>query len=310
MSGIVDQVDKGLAGLSPTSQLINIQPQGPLPYTSYDLLKHWSGIIGLIKFVAHAFSLPLMVFLRRDFGMRYVDEVHIALSFIIWQVVGLVPFGDNILAKATSPLASAIGWIFLLAALYHRRKAKKAALAQSNYSYYPGMPLLATVTLSFLGWYFRFLDRLLQKHTNLGAIPRILTHPGDDFSPEMIQGLVRRFVEPPLVLALGLLVAQLGISDGLGAFLAWIAILLYVDESISQRTQWELYLDAVDAQVIAEEKQRLLSGDNSLGGKSNPHGFSLASIASLRDLSSKLQNAERTEEDKSEEAGDTHASAE
>ena len=264
--GLVDQVDKGLSGFAFTSQFANITPQGPLPYTTLDFLKHFSGIIAIIKFVAHIFSLPLMAVLRRGFGLRYVDEVHIFLSFLIWQVTGLISsFGSGWAAEIASPFIAAAAWFFLPIAFYHRHHAKKAALAGSTYSYYPGFPRLATVTVGL----FRVLVKL-NPASSLGRVVRA----GHALTPEMVQGAVRRFLEPVVVAVFGFSLAVTGIATGFGMFLVWTACLLYVDETLSLRTQWELYLDQVDAQILAEEKQRLLSGE-----MSSTHGFSLASIA-------------------------------
>ncbi len=275
MSGIINQVDKGLAGFSAMSQLTNIQPHGPLPYTSYDMFKHFAGAISIIKFIAHVFSLPLMVMLRKNFGMRYVDPIHISLSFIIWQVAGMFAFGDTILSKLASPMIGGVAWLFLPIAFYHRYRAKQAALQGEGYSYHPGMPLLAPAVLVATGVFFRLLDATLGKL--LGPVPRILTHPREVFEPELIQGAVRRFVDPIVVGSIGMLLMALEISIGFGGFLIWTSLLLFADETISARSQFELFLDAVDGQVIAKEKQRALSGATGFSAT----GHSLASIASM-----------------------------
>ena len=280
MSGLVDKTDQGLAGTDAVlRQIANVQPQGPLAYTTYDFLKHFAGAISICKFIAHVFSLPVMVFLRRDFGMRYVDDIHIALSFFLWQVIGLLSLGasDNILGNMISPVLSIFAWIFLPVALFHRHRAKMAALKGEGYSYYPGNPMLTTLTLKVVGAVFRRLDRLLGKR-----LPYALTHPEQAINPDAIQGLVRRFVEPPVVFMLGVICAGI-INVGFGLFLTWTAMFLFVNETLSQREMWELYLDQVDSQVIAEERQRMRSGD-AVNTASASHGFSLASLANPRDL--------------------------
>ena len=273
--GLIDQTDKGLAGFAFTSQFANITPQGPLPYTTLDFLKHFSGIIAFIKFFAHIFSLPVMAVLRRDFGCRYVDEIHLFLAFMIWQVVGIISgVAGGLISELSSPVIALAAWFFLPLAYYHRHRARKAALSGATgatgaagaavYSYYPGFPRLALVTTGL----FRTIAQLNPVST-LGRALRA----GHAVTPEMIQGAVRRFVEPAVVALLGFVLVIFG-STGFGMFLVWTACLLYTDETLSLRTQWELYLDQVDAQILAAEKQRLLSGE-----MSSTHGFSMASIA-------------------------------
>ena len=236
------------------NELATVQPQGPIAYTTYDFLKHFAGMISIIKFVAHVFSLPLMVFLRKDLGIRYVDPIHISLSFIIWQVAGMFSLGAGVLlSEMASPLISVVAWLFVPVALWHRHKAKQAALRRERYSYDPGVSHLAHLAV---------------------RLPFIRNR-----APEAVPAFVRRWFDPAVVFVLGILCAVLGISTGFGLFLVWTAVLLYVDAMLSERGQFELYLDMVDAQVIAEAKQRMLAGE-----PAGASGFSVASVADVKGL--------------------------
>ncbi len=268
--------DQGLAGFNVSSQLTNIRAGGQLPLTSYDLLKNFTWIISIIKFLAHIFSLPLMAVLRRDFGMRYVDDVHILASFIIWQIAGMLSFGDGLLNQLASPLIGAVGWIFLPLAFYHRYRAKQAALRGENYSYHPGMPRLARLALPVMITVYRLLGSVLKRFRS--TLPVVYTHPAEVLTIDVMQGGVRRFIEPFVVGVLGVMCLVFDVSTGFGMFLIWTAIMLHFDETITQRIQWEMFLDAVDAQVIGQEKQRVLSGES--GGSRT--GFSVASLADLK----------------------------
>ncbi|MDA8021270.1 MAG: hypothetical protein MPN21_27870, partial [Thermoanaerobaculia bacterium] len=60
-------------------------------------------------------------------------------------------------------------------------------------------------------------------------------------------------------------------------FLSWTALLLFVNESLSQRAYRELYLNEVDSLMMSREKQAMLSDNGPL--QSQTHGFALASRA-------------------------------
>ena len=115
----------------------------------------------------------------------------------------------------------------------------------------------------------RRLDRLLP-----GRLPSRLPQT---INPDAAQGLVRRFVEPPVIFLLGVVCAGI-INGGFGLFLAWTSVFLFINETLSQREMWEMYLDQVDSQVIAQERERMRSGD-AAESVSASHGFSLASLA-------------------------------
>lgn len=237
-------------------ELASVQAQGPIAYTQYDFLKHYAGILSLIKFVAHVFSLPLMVFLRKDMGARYVDPFHVCLAFIIWQTAGLFSLGaSELMSEIASPLINFVAWIFIPVAFWHQHRARLAALRGDRYSYDPGQPRLAAL---------------------VPRIPRIRHLPS-----EVIPGFVRRWIDPTAISLLGVVCMALGISTGFGMFLIWTAILLHADEMLTQRSQWEMYLDMVDSQVLAEEKQRILSGEP---GSATTPAFSLASVANVKGL--------------------------
>ena len=273
---------------SPASHVFNMEapPSGPMPFTTMDILRQWAWILATMKFVAHVVTLPLMVMLRRRFGIRHLDEVHIFLSFVLWSSIGLVATPENWMGTLTSPLLRLIPWVFLPIALYHRHQARKAAKARQGYSYYPGMPHLAPIMLFLLGWAFRHLDRLLARRTIPFPLPRFLTHPDEVFTPQMIEGLIRRFIEPALMVFIAVGLQLLG--SNMATLLLCTAILLYIDESLSQRLNWEIFLDAVDAQFVARERQRMLSGDE-------PHHSQNLSVASIVDLTHMAVQSARTE---------------
>lgn len=267
---VMEQADKNYktGGTSMVNQLLMVQPQGPLAYTTYDFLKQWSWMISFTKFIAHIFSLPLMVFLRKNFGMRYLDEVHIGLSFIIWQFAGafaVTATSESTISFLVGGLINLLGVGFIPMALYHRRCAKAAALRGEGYSYYPGLPhaFWAIGITRLTGGRFK-ADQLL------------------------IQGVVRRFFEPIFVFALGVVIGSSGASTGFGIFLLWTAIMLNINETFTQREGWEVYLDGVDAQVIAKEKERMLSEGPS--GVSLTHGISMAKVASLSEMRQQVTN--------------------
>jgi hypothetical protein len=168
-----------------------------------------------------------------------------------------------------SPLLTLFAWIFLPVALFHRHRAKTAALKGEGYSYYPGKPLLTLPALMVVRLILRRLDRLLP-----GRLPYRLPQ---DINPDAVQGLVRRFIEPPVIFMLGVVCVGV-INGGFGLFLAWTSVFLFINETLSQREMWEMYLDQVDSQVIAQERERMRSG-NAAESVSASHGFSLASLA-------------------------------
>ncbi len=293
---IGDKADKNFnaGGTSMLNQLAMVQPQGPLAYTSYDFLKSFAWMLSLTKFIAHVFSLPIMVFLRRGFGMRCVDEVHILLSFVVWQIIGTLTVtatSESWLAFLVGALINLTGFAFVPMAIYHRRQAKQAALRGEGYSYYPGMPFAfwAKVPATVIGGVFRSFDWIMARVSRgnpESRVPNVLTHPDIVLNPERIQGIVRRFGEPLLLIIAGVFIGN--VNPGFGVFLVWTAMMLTVNETLTQREGWEMYLDFVDAQVVAKEKERML---NDPEGISLTHGVSLARTASPRAMLSKLDRA-------------------
>lgn len=285
MSGTLDKADKGLAGFSPVSQLWNIQPQGPMPYTTIDLLKHWAWMISLIKFCAHLFSLPIMVFMRRNLGWRYIDELHIAASFILWQVIGMfTSVTSGVVSEIGSPWIMVWAWLFLPMALYRRYHAKKATLALASYSYYPGTPLLAARLTGLAGTVFKMIDRDLEERASRFRLPRVVTHPAEAVNAGVVESFVRRFIEPCVVVLVALLCGAIGMGWGFAAFLVWTSILLHLDETLAQRAAFELFVDLVDGQVIAMERQHVLSGDHTAGEEA----VSIARMANVGGIAARL----------------------
>jgi hypothetical protein len=300
------KVDLGKSSFSTLNTLANVKPQGPLAYTTYDFLKHFSGAIAILKFVAHVASLPLAVFLRRGFGMRYVDDVHIALAFILWQFLGVfstLAGLDSLAGVATGVLINLLGYLFVPAALYHRFKAKQRALRREGYSYYPGLPwgFWAHLPSFAVGRLSRSADWLLGRLSRSDSrlrVPRFLTDPTFVIAEERIQGLVRRFGEPLLVVFLGLLVSATGGNHLFAIFLIWTAAMLSTTEALTQRETWELYLDQLDAETVAKEQQRMLSGGPQ--GVSLTNGVFIAEVASPKDVLHRYVKSDTTSGQNSE----------
>lgn len=258
--------NRGHPALTLTGLVSNmgIRGESPIEYTTHDLLKRFWGIMALIKFVTHIASLPIVViFLRKRFGLRYVDDVHLTVSGILW----LAASGYAGLVAGMDLVALALALIFIPCALYRRWEARQAALAKERYSYYPGLPhrFWSVIPAAIVGLCFRMLDAVIRQVSGSHRIPYVLRHPQIMINPESTQDLVRRWVEPALVFAVGLVLAITEVSEGLGSFLAVTAMAMYLDETLTQRAQWEFYLDHVDAEVLARERERMMKDDGASG---------------------------------------------
>lgn len=193
-------------------------------------------ILMLMHFVASWFVMSVVVFLRRDFGERYLSWVNLLFGYMIVAFFG--GFGNAVIAYASGESASQIIGPFALAfiglSIYHRRRIQKRIKTGIEWhSRYSGTPLLKTLDTSGKPW--------LKHITSLD------------------EETINKWIEPGLILLLAILARNLHSTPmAVWLFLSGFSLLLH--EHISYYLQREWVLDGQDARIEARYYQEAVAG--------------------------------------------------
>ncbi len=171
-------------------------------------------------------SRTIEVFLRRNFGVRYLKFELIVATFVGLNIASVL-MGEENRVTGMVTISSGIRWFslaFLALGFYHLYKNTKRHFDR-NFS----------IHSQTYGDSWNIWNRLL---------------PEEGFLNRLLPGAVQRFAEPGLVFIIASIAA--GFDPALGAFLAFAATSLLISMQIQYRMQSTRFLDAMDAKIEAE----------------------------------------------------------
>ena len=188
----------------------------------FDVWKTGEGLMVFAAFIASWFALSTAVFMRRDFGERYLGWINLAFAYT--AVVNFAFLGNLIngfLGRGTSQLIFLVWMAFIAASGYHRYVIwKKNRAGVQWHSHYAGTSLLMMIPVS--------------------EEAKLL------------------WVEPGIVMVLSILLAHF--APLVSTWLYLSAISLWVHAQITVYYQRQAVLDAVDAGLEARYLGEAVAG--------------------------------------------------
>jgi hypothetical protein len=194
-----------------------------------DLWQRTEWALGLLSLISSCFAISVVVFIRKDFGERYLGWLNLAFGYtVVANFMFLGGIVGSFLGWGGGQLMFLFWIAFIAMSAYHRREInRKNKAAVEWHSMYMGTSIL--------------------------PLP-------------LSREIVHKFAEPGLVFLLGHLLG--GFSGQVGIWLQIAAGALFVNNHIVYYQQRQAILDMRDAEIEARYLSKALSGapSNETGG--------------------------------------------
>lgn len=206
--------------------------------SDWDFFGEMKAFIGILLFIAAFFSRTVEVFLRQDFGERYLHFESIIITFIVLNIMTGFTNSIDVMSGTVSVSSGLLlfAYAFLIVGALHKFK-----IIRRNYA---GD---ASVHSYSFGKQWGIWNKIF---------------PPSGFLQKMFPIFTHRFAEPALVFALGIVAT--GFDASLGAFLMFAAICLMISMHTYYKVLMTQLLDKNDARLEAEGNKTGHFGDVSL----------------------------------------------
>lgn len=229
-------------------------------------------ILSFVYWVAGWFSMSVVVFLRKDFGERYLSWLNLFAAYsVVWLFAGINAFlwvfsqADDSSVNFSGTMFTVYG-LFILTSFYHRFAIwLRLRRGELWHSFYEGTSFLLPLTERLVARLFRSLED---------------TVFGQYMAPRASAEVVHKWVEPVFLLLLGLIMSP--IDTATSGWLIISSIAFWVREQVEYFMVRQFVLDQVDSLIQGQFMQAALNGatpEESRGFTMSPSAVKLLNAA-------------------------------